>query len=129
MDQQLTCGQGIAQNAALPAKLADVLAAVAENLEVHLTALDPKDKASRPEFDAYVALATEHREIESRLRALVVRMEGYRELPMANHDMTVMTSAKTAQAFERLVTEEKALSALLASRAERFRQMLNARPA
>ena len=126
MDQQPTCGQGIAENAALPATLADVLAAAAENIEIHMTALDPTDKESRPEFDAYVALATEHREIESRLRALAVRMDGYRELPMANHDMAMMRSPKIAQAFERLVAHEEALSALLTSRAERFRQLLKA---
>ena len=123
MEQRPTCGQGIAQNAALPAKLADVLAAVAENLENHLSALDPTDKASRPEFDAYVALATEHREIESRLRALAIQMEGYRNLPMANHDMAAMTSPKTTQTFERLVAEEEALSALLTSRVGQFRQI------
>jgi hypothetical protein len=123
MEQRPTCGQGIAQNAALPAKLADVLAAVAENLENHLSALDPTNKASRPEFDAYVALATEHREIECRLRALAVQMEGYRDLPMANHDMAVMTSSKTAQAFDRLVAEEEALLMLLTSRVEQFQQM------
>ena len=126
MDQQRTCGQGIADNAALPAKLAEVFSAVAENLEIHLTALDPKDKESRPEFDAYIALATAHREIESRLRALALQMEGYRELPMANHDMAVMTAPTTAHAFAHLVAQENALAELLASRAEGFRQMLNA---
>jgi len=50
MEQQPTCGQGLAHNAAPPAKLAEVFAAVAEVLEIHLTALDPKDKGSRPEL-------------------------------------------------------------------------------
>ena len=67
MDQQPTCGQGLAEHAVLPEKFADLIGAVAENLEIHLSALDPSVKRSRPEFDAYVALATEHREIESRL--------------------------------------------------------------
>jgi hypothetical protein len=39
MSEQQTCGEGIAQNAALPANLADLFGAVAEILEVHLTAL------------------------------------------------------------------------------------------
>lgn len=38
---QATCGQGLAQHATLPAKLADAFAAVADNLEIHLAALDP----------------------------------------------------------------------------------------
>ena len=96
MSQQPTCGQGLAEHAALPEKFADVIGAVAENLEIHLGALNPSDKRSRPEFDAYVALTTEHREIESRLRALALQMEGYRDLPMAEHDMAVMTSPSLA---------------------------------
>ena len=113
MELQSTCGQGLAHHAAFPAGLADVFGAIAENLETHLTALDPTDKRSRPELDAYVSLATGHREIESRLRALAVQMEGYRDLPMATHDMAVMTSSKTAEAFERLVQQEESLAALL----------------
>ena len=110
MDQQPTCGQGLADHAAFPARLADVLAAVAKNLELHLTALDPTDRRSRPEFDAYTALATEHRELESRLRALAVQMEGYRELPMATHNMAVMTGSNTRQAIEQLVEQEDGLA-------------------
>ena len=39
MSEQPTCGQGLAQNADLPANLVDLFGAVAEILEVHLTAL------------------------------------------------------------------------------------------
>lgn len=129
MDQQPTCGQGLAEHAALHAKLADVLGGMAENLEIHLTALNPKDNGSREEFDAYVALSTEHRELESRFRALAARMEGYRDLPMAAHDMSVMTSPKTADALERLVKHESSLAALLSEHVERYRQMLSDRGA
>lgn len=124
MEQQPTCGQGLAENAALNAKLADVFAAGAENLELHLTSLDPKDNGSRPEFDAYVALATEYRELESRVRALALQMEGYRDLPMANHDMAVLRSPVAAQALERLIAEKTALAALLQKWVDRYRAML-----
>ena len=127
MEQQPTCGQGLAHNAALPAKLAEVFAAVAEVLEIHLTALDPKDKGSRPEFDAYVALATEYRELESRVRALAMQMESYRDLPMATHDMTVITSPDAAKAFERLVTQKEQLVSLLQAWIEQSRDVLKAR--
>ena len=127
MEQQPTCGQGLAHNAALPAKLAEVFAAVAEVLEFHLTALDPKDKGSRPEFDAYVALATEHRELESRVRALAMQMESYRDLPMAKHDMSVMTSAKAAEAFEQLLAQKEALASLLRKWVDEHRAMVKAR--
>ena len=127
MEPQPTCGQGLAHHAAFPARLADVFSAIAENLETHLTALDPTDKRSRPEFDAYVALATDHREIESRLRALAMQMERYRDLPMAEHDMAVTTSPKTAETFERLVEQEEALAQLLQDWIGQHRALAKAR--
>jgi hypothetical protein len=127
MDQQPTCGQGLAQHAALPLSFADVIGAVAENLELHLTALDPNDKQSRPEFNAYGALATQHRELESRLRAIALQMEGYRDLPVAAHDMSVMTSPKLVRALERLVAQEESLTTLLVESVEQYQQMLKAR--
>jgi hypothetical protein len=123
MTHQPTCGQGLAAHAALNAKLADVFAAVAENLELHLTSLDPTHTGSRPEFDAYIALSTEYRELESRARALALQMEGYRDLPMAKHDMTVLTSRDASQALERLIAEKQALAGLLRAWADRYQQM------
>lgn len=46
------CGEGLAHHAALPARLAELRSAVAENLEAHLTALDPNDSQSQPEHQA-----------------------------------------------------------------------------
>jgi hypothetical protein len=123
MEQQPTCGQGLAQNAALPAKLAEVYAAVAENLEIHLTALDPENRKSRPEFDAYLALATEYRALESRARALAVQMEGCRDVPMAEHDMAVLTSQDAKQAFERLITAKRGLAVLVQDWVKQYSQM------
>ena len=127
MADQPTCGQGIAEHAALPEKFADVIGAVAENLEIHLSALDPSNKRSRPEFDAYVALATEHREIESRLRALALQMEGYRNLPMAEHDMAVMTSSNAADAIQRMIDGEQSLGRWLNESIEQYHHMLSQR--
>lgn len=124
MSEQPTCGQGLAHHAALNAKLAHVFAAAAENLETHLSALDPKDTASRPEFDAYVLLATEYHELESRLRALAMQMEKYRDLPMAVHDMDVLRSPKARKALERLAEEKEALAVLLKDYTEQYRNML-----
>jgi hypothetical protein len=40
-----TCGQGLAHHSHLPATLADLLSAVAQNLEIHLAAIDSQDEA------------------------------------------------------------------------------------
>jgi hypothetical protein len=108
-----TCGEGLAHHAALPARLADLLSAVAENLEAHLTALDPNDPQSKPEHQAYVSLSGEHRAIESRLRALAGRMAASATLPMANHDEAALASPRLREAFARLVAEERATVDLL----------------
>jgi hypothetical protein len=52
MEEQPTCGKGLAENSAVPAKVAELIAALAGSLEVHMKALDLEDASSRKEFDA-----------------------------------------------------------------------------
>lgn len=124
MAENPTCGQGLAHHAALPSRFADVVAAIADNLEAHLGALDSRNAQSRPEHEAYVDLARQHREIAERLRSLSAQMAGYKDLPMAEHDMTVMSSSKTMQSFKRLVDAEQAAAALLRAWIADHRAML-----
>jgi hypothetical protein len=42
-----TCGKGLAENSALPALMGKLLAAMVENLEAHMKALDLTDQNSR----------------------------------------------------------------------------------
>jgi hypothetical protein len=113
-DDQPTCGKGLAANAVLPAKLAELLAAQAEVLERHTRALDPTDASARIEFDAYQRLGRVHREAASKLSSLAEAMESYRDLPMGRHDMAVMTDPKgQMEAYRRFVAIERELFALL----------------
>ena len=43
MDEQQTCGRGLAEHAVLPAQLAEVVEAMADNLQVHMQALELDD--------------------------------------------------------------------------------------
>src|SRR5690606_11624101 len=101
MSEIQTCGRGLAAHATFHAAIAHVLDAVGRNLEFHLTALDPSDEVSRPEIDAYTSLAQQHRELVDRIRAVAEQMAGYRDLPLANHDMEVLTS----EASTRVLTD------------------------
>src|SRR5262245_54144012 len=113
-DDQPTCGKGLAANAALPAKLAEVLAALAEVLGRHTRALDRNDPDGLAELDAYTSLERTHRGVASELVRLSEAMAGYRDLPMAAHDMTVMADPKgQAEAFQRFVAVERELLELL----------------
>jgi hypothetical protein len=51
---QMTCGQGLAANAAIPAKLGELIASMAEILEVHTKALDLGDENAREENGAFL---------------------------------------------------------------------------
>jgi len=124
MDDQPTCGKGLAAHAALPAKLADLFAAIAQNLAEHMKALDLADAAARQEHDAYARLVAEHRALAAEAATTAAHMAGYRDLPMGAHDAQAMASAEVRAAFERYVTVKRELSELLAQEAAEDQEML-----
>jgi hypothetical protein len=124
MEEQQTCGKGLAEHSALPRAAGALIDALAENLEVHLEALDREDDAARAEHDAYTSLAARHRAIAGALRSASDEMSGYRDLPMAPHDMAVMTSPRVGEAFARLVAAERELAAVLETSIRRHEAML-----
>ena len=126
MTDQQTCGQGLARHSALTASLGELIASTARVLEVHMKALDPTDDASKPEYEAYRELASAHRRIAIELADTAHRMEGYRTLPMARHDMAQMMSPAPRHAFAGFVNHEQALLSLLESRLAEDRAMLTA---
>jgi hypothetical protein len=126
MDDQPTCGKGLAEHSALPAKLADLEDAFAKNLELHQQTLDLSDGNSRKELDAYVKLAREHRTIAAQLRETAEHMAGYRDLPMGRHDDRALADPRLFEAFERFVKIEEELLAQLQVALERDRHMLDA---
>jgi hypothetical protein len=120
-----TCGEGLAANSILPAKLAELMAAQAEVLKRHTHALDLTDATAQEEFDAYTRLERAHRDVASELADLGEEMAGYRNLPMGRHDMTVMTDPKgQMEAFRRFVAVERELLALLQTKLEAEEELL-----
>jgi len=126
MDDEASCGQGLADHSVLPAKVAELIDAVAENFELHMTALDLQDPNSRKEHEAYSRLATQHRNIAAQLHATATQMGSYRDLPRGRHDEQVMSAPKFIRAFETFVQREQELHALLQQKMDRHRQMLAA---
>jgi hypothetical protein len=124
VEQPPTCGKGLAENAALPARLGGVTAAMADVLEVHLKALDLEDESSRLEHDAYTKLVDEHREAAAKLRAIADHMTGYRDLSMGAHDMSAMAGPEPLAAFDAFVARKQELLDLLQEQAGQDQQML-----
>jgi hypothetical protein len=118
-----TCGQGLAEHAELHARLGDLLQAMAGNLEAHLGAVGT-DAASQPERAAYESLLATHRRVAAELAALADEMAGYRDLPMATHDMEKMSSAEAVGAFQAFIDAEHSVADLLSDWVARDRQMI-----
>lgn len=125
MEDQPTCGKGLAEHAALPAKLAELTVSVADNLEIHMNTLDLRDENARQEYDAYRALVEQHRETAARLQRTADQMSGYRDLPMGRHDPEAMSDPRVSERFERFVKLEEELLALLQQRVRQDREMLS----
>jgi hypothetical protein len=124
METPQTCGRGLAEQSALPAKLAELTDTVAVILELHMKALDVTDRNSSKEFDAYRQLANEHREVAARLHTTGSEMAGYRDLPMGKHDPKAMAAPAVVDAFEKFVKLEQELATLLEKRLKHDRQLL-----
>jgi hypothetical protein len=124
MDEQQTCGKGLAENAALPAKLADVVEAMAGNLQVHMAALELDDEPARQEHAVYLGLVEEQRQAAGRLRAVAGEMAAARDLPMGRHDSETMRSPEVGDAFRRFIKAKQDLLTLLQRMAEQDQQLL-----
>jgi len=126
MDEQQTCGRGLADNAVLPARLAEVIETMADNLRVHMAALELDDEPAREEHAVYLRLTEEQRQAAGRLRAIAGDMAAARDLPMGRHDQTAMASPEVAGAFRHFVEARRELLATLEGMAEQDERMLAA---
>jgi len=123
MEEQ-TCGRGLAEHSVLPAQLAEVTDAMADNLMAHMQALELDDEAARQEHAVYLRLAEEQRQAAARLRAVAGEMAAARDLPMGRHDAQTMSSPEVADAFRRFVEARQELLAVLRPMAEQDQRML-----
>jgi hypothetical protein len=126
MGEQQTCGQGLAENAMLPAKLGELISAVGGILEAHIPSLDKTDDRSRKEGQVYQRLAEAHRGASLQLEAIARQMAESRDLPMGRHDEAAMASPAVFHSFQRFVQVEEDLISMLQRRLEGDRQMLAA---
>jgi hypothetical protein len=124
MDEPQTCGKGLAERSALPARLSALTAAMADVLERHQQTLDLSDDNARAEHTAYQLLAGDYRNLASQLRATADRMAGYRDLPMARHHAHAMLAPEIREAVTNLVECERDVAALLEMWIEEDRAML-----
>jgi hypothetical protein len=124
MADQPTCGQGLAQRSALPAKLGELTASLADNLEVHTKALDLGDESATQEHAVYLRLVQQHRAIAAQLEAVAEEMAGYHDLPMGKHDPEAMSSPRVVTTFKSYAEVERELLGLLQEQVEQDQHIL-----
>ena len=125
MDEESTCGKGLAAGADLPDQFGRLLAARAEVLHRHTRALDGNDPNGRREQQAYLDLVRRHRTVAADLLALATQMRSYPDLPMAEHDLEVMMAPDGQMAaFREFVDLERELVASLTAHLTADEQML-----
>jgi len=110
-----TCGQGLAAHAPLVAKIGEFIAALAENLESHLTTLDLSDQHARAEREVYVSLGQAHRAIAEHLTATAAQMADQRDLPMAKHVPAALQAPIVVDAYKGYIERERELIAMLSA--------------
>lgn len=123
-EEQWTCGKGLAEHAAIPAKMADFLESLAENLQAHIPAIDTSDRNGSKERDAYVHLHSEYTAIATHLAATAERMRGCRDLPAAGHHEAVLSGPIIREIFAKFVSIESELADLLRTSADRDQNLL-----
>lgn len=123
VEAEPSCGRGVAQHSTVPAKIADLFAALAETLAAHRAMLVLSDPASKREDEVYGELAQIFEELASLTEKVAKDMARQRELPMGEHDMNAWGEPQV-RAFERFVTAQSRLLVLLRVAAERDEEVL-----
>ena len=124
MSEKQTCGKGLAENSVLPARLGELISAMAGNLDAHRQALDLTDQNSRIEDEAYEKLLKDLRQIAAQLSVTASEMAGYSDLVMGRHNQIAMTHPRVRQAFEQFILYKRELMELLKQTEERDNQLL-----
>jgi hypothetical protein len=110
--EQPTCGQMISGMAAIPAKLSEGAAGVADMMEAH-AALMGKDKDSAVEVKGMRGIAKTHRAISASLAKASEEMKKAASWPAAPHDMAKMSAdPKLAEASKKMIEVHKELIAM-----------------
>lgn len=117
-NEEWTCGRGLAHHSAVPAKMADYLAALAETLRTHLRTIDTSEATGAAEWSAYSELAEGYADLAGRLGSTAARMRGYRDLPAAPHHEEELADPVLMDVFARFVKIETELAAFLQESAD-----------
>ena len=125
MEEQPTCGQGLATHALVPQLFAAYLNATADNLITHLPMLVAGDADTQHERSVYEHLSTSHREVAAMLDAIATEMKEHHDMRMGQHDVEAMSHENVTKALETMVRAEAQLVAQLELQLAEHRAMVD----
>lgn len=126
MTEESTCGQGLAQTAAVPQLIGDLMNAIADNLVAHLPMLVAEDEATQQERRVYEHLARRHRDAAAMLQAIATEMAKQQDMRPGQHDLEAMSWVDVVDALESMVGAEAQLVERLEQHLAEHRAMVDA---
>jgi hypothetical protein len=118
-----TCGAGVAQHAAIPARIAAMFEGLAETFELHRRMLVLDDPNAQREDGVYKDLGARWRQIAQQVHAAAAQMAAQRDLPMAAHDENAWGDPHL-RAFQKFVLAQREVLELLQVAAANDERML-----
>jgi hypothetical protein len=112
-----TCGQMVADSAPMPAKVAELMTAYAEEAEAHAVyqAAQKGDKNAAAEAEGMKKLAQSYRDAAAALAKTAEAMKAAAAWPGAKHDMKAMAAdAKLKAAMDKVQAQQKEFGGMVA---------------
>ncbi len=108
----------------LPAKFAELMTAVADDMDGHAAWVgSSKDKTAKAEAAAMKKLGKDHREVATQMKKIVADMEAGGKLAPAPHDMT-KADPKMGERLMKQASLEREMAALMIKNADETDRML-----
>lgn len=121
----MTCGQWAASKAPLPAKLGELMTAIADNLEFHAKWTGTKDKAAKAEHDMLMKMAKDHRAIGKMSTDISNGMTKAKDMAQATHDPKTMDGAKMAEMQLKQIKLQREMAQMMMKDADEAEKMLS----
>ncbi len=130
MPEHMTCGQMMAAESAMPAKMNELMTAIADGMEMHAKWSGTANKVAKGEHDAMMKIAKDHRQMGAMMKSTSEEMMKQKNLASAPHDMKAM-DPKMGETMTKQVTLEREMATMMmkdADETEKAVQMMAKAP-
>ena len=117
-EEEPTCGQELAADAAVPEALAALMGHVAENMDAHARWVGRATPDAAREHDALAQIASAYRAISDSAAGAAAWMRALGDLPAVAHDPARLDRVALASWMRRKIAMQRAFAALILEHAE-----------